>query len=167
MVGTSPDASSVDLLLDIIDRSGGIASKRQLVAWGVDASWIDLAAWYGRHVIRVRHGWFARSTEHPEVIRAWRVGGRLTCVSALAFHEGMDADAGPVLHVEVPGNACQLRDPDRSRDRLGSDAAVVIHWTRNPGPGTRRAVSRKHAEQVAARCGIHGAGVPRRVVVSG
>jgi hypothetical protein len=87
MVGSSPDASSVDLLLDIIDRSGGIASKRQLVAWGVDASWIDLAAWYGRHVIRVRHGWFARSTEHPEVIRAWRVGGRLTCVSALAFHE--------------------------------------------------------------------------------
>jgi len=150
----------MDLLLDIIDRSGGVASKRQLMAWGLDAGWIDLAAWYGRHIIRVRHGWFARAGEHPEVLRAWRVGGRLTCVSALAFHEGEGADPGPVLHVEVPGNACQLRDPDRPRKRLTLDAPVVIHWTRHPGPGTARAVTRDHAAQVAERCGVHGAGVP-------
>jgi hypothetical protein len=151
----------VDLLLDIIDRSGGIASKRQLVAWGVDSRWIDLAAWYGRHVIRVRHGWFARASEPPDVIRAWRVGGRLTCVSALAFHEGRSADSGPVLHLEVPRNACQLRDPDHPNTRLGANAPVVIHWTRHPGPGTRRAVAMEHATEVAARCGVHGAGIPR------
>ncbi|HEU0206649.1 MAG TPA: hypothetical protein VFQ74_08160 [Pseudolysinimonas sp.] len=157
----------MDLLLDIIHRSGGIASRRQLLAWGVAPGWIDLAAWYGRHVIRVRHGWFARADEPPQVVRAWRVGGRLTCVSALAFHEGDSSDPGPVLHVEVPANACQLRDPDRSKKRLGPDARVIIHWTRNPGPGTARAVSPEHAAEVAARCGVHGAGVPRDLRVPG
>jgi len=156
---TNADARLMNLLLDIIDRSGGIASRRQLLAWGVDPGWIDLAAWYGRHVIRVRHGWFARSGESPEVLRAWRVGGRLTCISALAFHEG--AEPGPALHIEVPRNACQLRDPDRRKARLGPEAPVVVHWTRNPGPGTARAVTRDHAVEVAARCGVHGAGVPQ------
>jgi hypothetical protein len=157
----------MDLLLDVIERLGGIASKRQLVAWGVSSSWIDLAAWYGRRIIRVRHGWFAGIDEQPEVIRAWRIGGRLTCVSALAFHQGESTDPGPVLHVEVPQNACQLRDPDHAKRRLGPDAPVVIHWTRHPGPGTRRAVTREHAEQVAARCGVHGAGIRQNAKPAG
>ena len=112
-----------NLLLEVIDRQGGIASRRQLLAWGLDPGWIDLAAWYGRSVIRVRNGWFARPSENREVLRAWRVGGRLTCVSALAFHD--QVPAGPVLHVEVPGWATQLRDPDDRRTRLRPDAAVA------------------------------------------
>lgn len=151
-----------NLLLDVIDGQGGIASRRQLLAWGVDPGWIDVAAWYGRSVIRVRNGWFARPSENREVLRAWRVGGRLTCVSALAFHDG--AEAGPVLHVEVPGWSTQLRDPDDHRKRLRPDTAVVVHWARHRGPGTRRAVSPEHAEAVAAVCGVRaGAAVPRGV----
>ena len=145
------------LLLDVIDRAGGLASRRQLLVWGVDPGLIDLAAWYRRHVIRVRKGWYARVGESPDVIRAWRVGGRLTCVSALAHHAG--GDSGPVLHIEVPKRSCQLRDPDNARRRLSPDSPVVIHWTRHPGPGTRRAVTEQHALEVAARCGVHGAGV--------
>jgi hypothetical protein len=34
----------MNLLLDVIDGLGGIASKRQLIAWGVDPRQIDLAA---------------------------------------------------------------------------------------------------------------------------
>ena len=145
------------LLLNVIDGSGGLVSRRQLLAWGVDPGSIDVAAWYGRHVIRVRKGWYARAGESPDVIRAWRVGGRLTCVSALAHHA--DDDSGPVLHIEVPKHSCQLRDPDNGKRRLSPDAPVVIHWTRHPGPGTRRAVTEQHALAVAARCGVHGAGV--------
>ena len=147
------------LLLETIDRLGGLVSRRQLLAWGVDSGTIDVASWYGRQVMRVRKGWFARSDEPHEVIRAWRVGGRLTCVSALAYHAG--EPCGPVLHVEVAGHACQLRDPDNAKRRLGPDAPIVVHWTRHPGPGTRRAVTLQHAASVAAACGTHSAGVPR------
>ena len=146
-------------LLHVIDRYQGLASRYELRANGVDAGLIDVAAWYGRHMIRVRDGWYARPTERRDVIRAWRVGGRLTCVSASEFHAGIEP--GPVLHVEVPRNAARLRDPDDRRRRLGPHAAVVVHWTRHPGPGDRRAVSQAHAEAVAARCGVHGAGLPR------
>jgi hypothetical protein len=146
------------LLLQVIDGSGGLVSRRHLLAWGVDPGLIDLAAWYGRHIIRVRKGWYARAGEARDVIRAWRVGGRLTCVSALAHHAG--GDGGPVLHVEVAKHSCQLRDPDNAKRRLSPDAPVVVHWTRHPGSGTRRAVSEQHALAVAARCGVNGAGVP-------
>ncbi|HEY4224218.1 MAG TPA: hypothetical protein VGM70_00210 [Pseudolysinimonas sp.] len=147
------------LLLDTIDRLGGIVSRRQLLAWGVDPGTIDLAAWYGWFVIRVRKGWYARADESSDVLRAWRVGGRLTCVSALAYHAG-EAD-GAVLHVEVVNGSCQLRDPDNATKRLGPDARVIVHWTRHPGPGTERAVTEMHAVAVAAVCGTRGAGVAR------
>ena len=150
----------MNLLLDVIDRQGGFVSRRQLLAWGVCPDSIDVAAWYGRSVIRVRKGWYARPSENREVLRAWRVGGRLTCVSALAFHAG--AAAGPVLHVEVPASATQLRDPDSYRRRLDADAAVVIHWARRPGPGNRRAVDAGYAENVAAACGVRSGAVSRQ-----
>ncbi len=114
----------------------------------------------GNHVFRVRKGWFARRAEHPEVLRAWRVGGRLTCVSALAFHQG--AQPGPVLHVEVPANAVRLRDPDDESVRLSRGASVVVHWSRRPGPGDRRSVTAEHAEATAAACGVHAGPVSRR-----
>ena len=151
----------MDLLLATIDNHQGLASRRELLVNGIRPGWIDVAAWYGWQVIRVRKGWYARPTERRDVLRAWRLGGRLTCVSAAAFHAG--EPPGLVLHVEVPGNAARLRDPDDRRRRLGPDMAVVVHWTRHPGPGDRRAVSREHAEAVVLRCGIHGAGVPRGV----
>jgi len=147
------------LLLEVIDFFGGIVSRRQLLAQGVDPGSIEIAAWYGRHVKRVRHGWYSRADESLEVVRAWRVGGRLTCVSALAYHAG--EATGPVLHVEVAANRCQLRDPDDGRKRLGPNVPVVVHWTRHPGPGTARAVEVGHAEAVAAACGTHGASVSR------
>ncbi|MEO6532253.1 MAG: hypothetical protein ABIO06_01635 [Pseudolysinimonas sp.] len=148
-----------NLLLDVVDLQGGIVSRRQLRAWGVDHDAINVAAWYGRHLIRVRNGWFARPSENREVLRAWRVGGRLTCASALAFHDGVAP--GPVLHIEVPGWATQLRDPDNHRKRLGPEAAVVIHWARHPGPGTARAVTAEYAERVAAACGVRSGAVTR------
>jgi hypothetical protein len=146
-------------VLDAIERWGGAAYRWELRASGVSADLIDVAASYGRHIIRVRKGLYAAVGENPEVMRAWRCGGRLTCVSALAFHTGEIAT--PALHVEVPANAPRLRDPDDRRRRLGPDAAVVVHWARYPGPGDRRSVSVDHAEAVAAACGVRAGGVGR------
>ncbi|HEY4225805.1 MAG TPA: hypothetical protein VGM70_08330 [Pseudolysinimonas sp.] len=145
----------------ILDRAmeafGGYASRAELVGFGVPDEWVRLTVWYGWTLVRIRRGWFARPGEREDVIRAWRVGGRLTCISAAAFHDGCEPT--PVLHVEVPANAGRLRDPDDPRRRLGPDAAVVVHWTRHPGPGDRHAVTAAHAEAVAAACGVHSAGV--------
>jgi len=147
-------------VIQAIERFGGLACRWQLRAFGVSADEIDVAAHYGRHVIRVRKGWYARADENRDVIRACRVGGRLTCVSALAFHDG--SAPPPALHVEVPANTPRLRDPDRRREPLRPDSPVVVHWTRHPGPGDSRAVTAAHAEAVAAACGVHAAGVPAR-----
>ena len=142
-----------------IDQLGGIAKKSELLAMGVSLDQLLVSAWYGWTLMRVRNGWFARVGERPDVIRAWRVGGRLTCVSAIAFHEGLAA--GPALHVEVPGNAAGLRDPDNRRARLTPDAAVVLHWARHRSPGGRRAVDLEHAVAQAASCGVHAGPVRR------
>ena len=135
----------------MIDLHGGLASRRELLESGVDPDMIDVSAWYGRRVVRVRKGWYARAGEHPDVIRAWRVGGRLTCVSALALHT--DARPQPVLHIEVPASTARLRDPEDRRRSLPPGAPVVVHWARRPGPGDRRAVGLEHALRVATVCG--------------
>ncbi|HWR86359.1 MAG TPA: hypothetical protein VN200_10225 [Rhodoglobus sp.] len=145
-------------------RMGGFAKRSELVGLGVDAGEIELAAWYGRRLIRVRKGWYAHPHEDEDVLRAWRVGGRLTCASALAFHAG--AVRHPVLHLEVRASSTRLRDPDVRRRRLSADSAVVVHWTRHPGPGDRRAVSLEHAERVAAVCGTRGVPVRPQAAAS-
>ncbi|MFZ2964668.1 MAG: hypothetical protein WA006_08300, partial [Rhodoglobus sp.] len=120
-----------------IERLGGLASSRELRSFGHDRWSIEIPLLYG-NLVRVRHGWFALPGEHAEIVRAWRVGGRLTCLSALAWHEGQPMP--PDLHVEVPGNTARLRSPDDARRPLGGDERVVVHWARRPGPGDRRAV---------------------------
>ena len=148
------------ILLDAIERLGGAAYRWELRASGVSADLIDLAARYRRDVVRVRKGLYAAVGEDREVLRAWRAGGRLTCISALAFHDGVQAP--PTLHLEVPANTPRLRDPDRRRERLAPDAPVVVHWARYPGPGDRRSVSAEHAEAVASACGVRAGAVGRR-----
>ena len=149
-----------DRLLSALERFEGFAARRELEGVGIDADEITIAAGYGRRIIRVRKGWYARPDEPREVLRAWRVGGRLTCVSALAYRQD-DYASEPVLHVEVSANTARLRDPDNARRRLRPEAPVVVHWVQRPGPGDRRAVTAEFALEVAARCGTRGTGVPR------
>lgn len=143
-----------------MDSFGGFASRAELVGYGVPRDLVDVAVYYGRRIVRIRRGWFARPGEPPDVIRAWRVGGRLTCVSALARFEG--AEPPPVVHVEVTANAGRLRDPRDPLERLGPDSPVVVHWARYPGPGDRRSVTVEHAEAVAHACGVRAGAVGSR-----
>ena len=128
---------------------GGLASLGELLDRGHWREFVDIAVMH-RKLIRVRKGWYALADEQVPVIRAWRVGGRLACRSAVAFHAG--ADALDTLHVEVPANAARLRSPNYAKQRLSRDDNVVVHWVSRPEGGDRRAAPLERALQQARRC---------------
>jgi len=99
---------------------------------------------YGR-IIRVRKGWYATADTAPQLLRAWRVGGRLACISALVHyglvepHDPHDPhDPEPRLHVGITIGSSRLRHPDNHRERLAPqrDDCVVLHWIA-PEPSRR------------------------------
>ncbi|MES2169587.1 MAG: hypothetical protein V4479_02535 [Actinomycetota bacterium] len=124
---------------DSIEALGGIAAMRELVRFGHDREVILMSA-EARRIIRVRQGWYAVPGNHWAVEAAWRAGGALACVSALAYLGFMDHPEE--LHIAVRGNA------DRRRDASGA----VTHWCRADPGGDRRAVSIGAAVRQAARC---------------
>jgi len=121
-------------------RLGGIATRAELLRAGCWPESLTMSINYGKSR-RVRPGWYASNDTPAAVVRAVRVGGRLACLSALAYHRG-DEDPD-VLHILVPRGASGLRVRDEK---------VVVHWTRKPLDGTRHAVTEKFAEQQALAC---------------
>lgn len=99
-------------------------------------------------LIRIREGLYCGPDLPHEAVRALRVGGRLACVSALAFHGR--APEPELLHVVVAANTPRLRDPDTGKP--GRSPKTVIHWSRRQLAGDRIAVSVDGARRQAARC---------------
>ncbi len=131
---------------------GGIAKLGELLERGHDPEFIRILSDYGR-ILRVRKGWYARMDAPAEAVRAWRVGGRLACVSALQ-HLGI-SDARPSeLHIAVRANASRLRTPQSRRKRLSDhpDPAVVVHWISEAPTGDRVTVGAAAAHEQAATC---------------
>jgi hypothetical protein len=128
-----------------LESLGGFAHRHELVGMGCWPAMIDLSLYY-RKILRVRQGQYASVGTPPAVLRALRVGGRLACVSALAYYER--GRAGDPLHVLVR----------RGASRLGIRAgeAVVVHWTRREVEGTRLVVSERAARAQAAWCRATG-----------
>lgn len=98
--------------------------------------------------MRVRQGWYSLPDEREELVRAARVGGRLTCCSAAAHH-GL-AVRGDRLHVEVPEHASRLRDSYDYRRRDSGD--TIVHWNGQPSPDTGPVVSVADALRLMALC---------------
>lgn len=117
----------------------GLVRTRELVGVGVDEEWIRIARNYGK-LIHVRQGWWALPGTPEMLLRAWRAGGRLACVSALAFH-GVSLELGDHLHIEVSA---------ASKGALRS--GVCVHWSSSQSNGDRRAVSVEVALRQASRC---------------
>jgi hypothetical protein len=99
-----------------IETMGGLVKRAELIRHGCSRDMIDLALMY-RDVIEVRSGWYASLDTPADVLRAWRMGGRLACVSA-AKHHGIPLPDDGRLHVAVARNAA----------RLPIEAGVVVHW---------------------------------------
>lgn len=119
---------------------GGIASTAELLRRGFDAEMIRMVSGYGR-IVSIRHGWYATPELPDDSFRAWRAGGRLTCVSA-AVHYGLWDDDGGPLHVRLARNA----------SRIERSPAFRFHWARRPPTGSRLAVSLPEALQTIRRC---------------
>jgi hypothetical protein len=131
----------MQFVLAAIDRWGGIASTSELAASGVDRSLLDIAVMYGK-VIRVKKGLWSRPELPDDVLAAHRAGGRLACVSALAFHGVIQPVEG--LHVAAPFDVTKWKP----RIKPG----VVRHWSRRALPGDKLAVSVEVAWAQFALC---------------
>jgi very-short-patch-repair endonuclease len=107
---------------------GGMAQKQQLVRRG--ARDLDLTrAVRSGEVIRARQGWYTVRPASEAGVRAVRVGGRLTGISAIEAMGGWVEGPHP-LHVSVNENASRLRTQQNRFRRLNVvvPAGVVLHW---------------------------------------
>ena len=112
----------------IVDSLGGMAQKQQLVARG--ARDLDLTGAVKRgEVIRARQGWYTTLPPDDPRVRAVRVGGRLTGISAIRAAGGWVLGDHP-LHVSVHDNAARLRSVRNRHVRFDVTAphGVVLHW---------------------------------------
>ncbi len=116
------------LLSEIVNNLGGMAQKQQLVRRGARDR--DLtAAVRSRDVVRVRNGWYSTMDETSPELRAVRVGGRLTGISAIAARGGWVLGEHR-LHVAINENAARLRTAHNRHQKLNvhSPGGVVLHW---------------------------------------
>ncbi|WP_157802359.1 glycyl-tRNA synthetase [Diaminobutyricimonas aerilata] len=106
---------------------GGMAQKQQLIRRGAGDRHLTSAVRRGE-VVRVRNGWYTTLPPQDPRVRAVRVGGRLTGISAVAAWGGWVERTG-VLHVALPVNAARSRSPVNRRRRFapGRDG-VRRHW---------------------------------------
>lgn len=83
-------------------------------------------------IIRVRKGWYSLASAPADAVRAVRIGGRLTGLSALATY-GIWTPSTRKLHVTVPADARALRRPTDMRARLEVADGVNcrVTWTDN------------------------------------
>ena len=113
----------------IVASLGGMAQKQQLVKRG--ARDLDLTmAVRRRKVVRVRNGWYTTMDETDDAVRAVRVGGRLTGISAIAARGGWVLRRPAQLHVSIPLNAARLRTATNRFRRLdvAAKGRVALHW---------------------------------------
>jgi len=120
-------------LTQSIRLHGGLASTSELYADGHSRTALSAGADSGR-VIRVRQGWYSTPDTHPLLLEAARIGGRLTCLSALAL-QGYWTLPTADLHVAVPPNACRLRTRRSKVTRLADvrEPRARIHWRGDSG----------------------------------
>lgn len=116
------------LLSEIVNSLGGMVQKQQLVRRGARDRDLTYAVRTG-DVVRVRNGWYSTMDERSPELRAVRVGGRLTGISAVVARGGWVLGQHP-LHVAVNDNAARLRTQHNRHRRLNveSPGGVVLHW---------------------------------------
>ncbi|MGV8970518.1 MAG: hypothetical protein ACOH1J_08710 [Microbacteriaceae bacterium] len=130
---------SVETVARCIRRSGLFLRRRDLLKRGFSDTNIREAL-ESRSIFRVRQGWYSIPDAPTEAVRAVRVGGRLTGLSALLSF-GLRVPRRDFLHVAVPAQACRLRNPDDRRARLSP--TLTSHLT------VKRGAENGHAADVS------------------
>ena len=110
----------------LVRRSGWFLRRRDLLARGYSDPSIR-AALADHRIFRVRQGWYSVPDAPEPAIRAVRVGGRLTSISALESY-GIPVPRRPGTHIAVRATAGRLRSTHDRRKRLAGERDVRIHW---------------------------------------
>jgi len=79
----------------------GIFTRTELIRRGENDSTLRRLVREGR-LTRLRDGWYATATAHPDAVEAVRRGGTLSCASALALRGFWVAPGYPGVHIRVP-----------------------------------------------------------------
>jgi very-short-patch-repair endonuclease len=114
-------------IVSVINSLGGMARRPRLLRAGIRDRELGAAVRSGE-IIRARCGWYTTMAKDDPRVRAVRVGGRLSGISAL------DPDAWIIgdhpLHVTVTVNAARLRDQwdRRRRPTPRASRGVIVHW---------------------------------------
>ncbi|MFG6403904.1 endonuclease domain-containing protein [Microbacterium sp. P04] len=105
-----------------------ILHRADLFALGLGRRAIDAALETGA-LIRARRDHYLPGDAPDELVRAARVGGRLTCLSLLALLD-VFVLTNARLHVHLPSSASRMRSPhDRRRQLEGRGRrGVRLHW---------------------------------------
>jgi hypothetical protein len=121
-----------------------ILSRSELRQLGYSGKKITRAVREGT-VLRVRRDHYLLTAEHRSLISAVRVGGRMTCVSAIG---ALSPDAfvfdGAHVHVHVERGGSRLRSPGGSSSRWSKRTAngVRVTWGDHTElPASRHAVA--------------------------
>ena len=121
---------SVHPIVSHMDHRGRIMRRQDLLRAGHTDREIRWALAHG-YIFRVRHGWYALPDLADVIVRAIRVGGRLTGLAALGTL-GVFLPQPRVIDLAVPKNAAGLRRPADRRERLRSTDGVRLHWIDSP-----------------------------------
>ncbi|MEF2978760.1 hypothetical protein [Subtercola sp. YIM 133946] len=111
---------------DAVARAGGVVSHAQLTALGFSA--VDARRAVSRGTVtRVRQGWVALPSAPPQIVRAVRVGGRLTCGVSLLRHLGVWCYDDRRIHVSLGRHTSHLSSPDDWGRPIDPSDAVALH----------------------------------------
>lgn len=116
-------------IVSLVHSLGGMAQKQQLVKLG--ARDLDLTrAVKSGEVTRARQGWYTTLPGRDAGVRAVRVGGRLTGISAIIAAGGWVLRSDHPLHVSLPDNAARLRSQWNRFAHKGAayQGGVALHW---------------------------------------
>jgi hypothetical protein len=143
---------SWDLAFDQLDRT--VASRAELLSVGATPASLTAAVRHG-HLLRLRRDHYALSSTPVSIQQAVRVGGRLTCTSALQ-HYGVFAFDVAVTAVHVRRDMSRLRHPRFRQRPLPHDHrdGVELRWRAlaDDGGGSEVAVGIVDALVCALRC---------------
>jgi very-short-patch-repair endonuclease len=122
----------VNSINETLREHHGVAHRSHFLTTGETGYSIGKARHCGE-IVRVRRAWYAEPNANPDVVLAVRVGGALSCRSALALAGVWVAD-DPAVHVGVAQNASRLRSAGSAKVSFADDpSGATIHWTPWPG----------------------------------
>jgi len=131
-----------------------IRSRAELRARGATGRELTAAVGAGE-LVRVRRGLYALPETPDAVLTAVRIGGRVSCVSALA-QAGVWVYESPFAHLQMPPSASRSRSPADRLVALTPDNrdGCELHWSAlvRPDAAHRHLVSPVDAMIMAVRC---------------